>query len=161
MVYPAVMSVLTQIVCFVLTSTPCELSEAPYAIEWMIRCMPSLGSPDYKPDDQEYEALRAQASGTLETLFSQFLPTTTAIELAWNVYCVFDVLQDHGEKAGLLSPPLTREMSVYLDAYKKERGELPRYLKRKEEWIRTLYRNLKPDDYEQVCLLPFSCMNPL
>ena len=155
MVYPAVMSVWTQRVHLVLTSTPCELSEAPYAIESMIRCMPSLGSPDYKPDDQEYEALRAQASGTLGILFSQFLPTTTAIELVSEVDDVFRVLRRHGEKAGLLSPLLIRAMSRYLDEYKKARLRLPWYLKPKEEWIRRLYRNLKLDDSGQVCSLPF------
>ena len=154
MVYPAVMSIWTQRVRLVLTRTPCELSEAPDAIEWIARCMPSPGSPDYKPDDPEYKALRAQASSTLEA-FSQFLPKSVAIGLVSEVDDVFYVLHEHGEKAGLLSPPLIRAMSGYLDAYKKERRWLPSYLRDKEEWIRPLYHNLKPDDSEQVRSLPF------
>ena len=151
------MSVWTQKALSKLGSTQIELSankEALNAIWWMVRSMPSPESPDYKPDDPEYKALRAQASSTLET-FSQFLPTTTAIELVSEVDDVFRVLRLHGEKAGLLSPPLIREMSGYLDAYKTARGWLPGYLEYKEEWIRTLYRNLKPDDSGQVCSLPF------
>ena len=148
------MSVWTQRVRLELTRTPCELSEAPNAIEWMARCMPSPESPDYKPDDPEYQALRAQVSSTLEE-FSQFLATPAAIQLVGKVDNVSNVLRHHGLKAGLLSPPLIQAMSGYLDAYKKEQGELPYYLERKEEWIRTLYRNLKPDDSEQVCLLLF------
>ena len=151
------MSIWTEKARFKLGSIQTELKadkEAVYAIEWMARCMPSPGSPDYKPDDPEYKALRAHASTTLEA-FSQFLSTATAIELANEVDDVFDILRDHGEKAGLLSPPLIRAMSRYLDAYKKERGELPLILEDKEEWIRTLYHNLKPDDSEQVCSLPF------
>ena len=136
-----------------LTRTPYVLIDTN-AIEWIARCMPSPGSPDYKPDDPEYEALRAQASSTLDA-FSQFLSTSAAIELVNRVDDVFYVLHKHGEKAGLLSPPLIRAMSSYLDACKKAHGELPWYLGN-EEWIRTLYRNLKPDDSEQVCLLPFS-----
>ena len=116
--------------------------------------MPSPESPDYKPDDPQYQALRAQASSTLEA-FSQFLPTSTAIELVSKVDDVFRVLRRHGEKAGLLSPPLIRAMSGYLDEYKNAQGKLPEYLEDKEEWIGTLYRNLKPDDFEQVCSLPF------
>ena len=124
------------------------------AIKCTVYCACTQGSSDGKPDDPEYETLRAQASTTLEA-FSQFLSTSAAIELVSKVDDVFDVLREYEEKAGLLSPPLIRAMSGYLDAYKKARGELPGYLKRKEEWIRRLYRNLKPDDSEQVCLLPF------
>ena len=112
--------------------------------------MPAPGSPDYKPDDPEYKALRAQASSALEA-FSQFLPKSAAIGLVSEVDDVFYVLHEHGEKAGLLSPPLIRAMSGYLDEYKKARGQLPWYLERSERWIRRLYRNLKPDDSEQVC----------
>ena len=157
MVYPAVMSVWTREVRLGLGSTQTELStntEGLEAIERMVRFIPSPGSPDYKPDDPEYQALRDQASSTLEA-FSQFLSTPAAIELAWKVQQVFLVLGDHGEKAGLLSPPLIRAMSGYLDAYKKEHRWLPSYLRDKEEWIRPLYHNLKPDDSEQVCSLPF------
>ena len=140
-----------------LTRTPCELSEAPNAIEWMARCMPSPESPDYKPDDPEYQALRAQASSTLD-VFSQFLSTSAAIKLASEVNNVFNVLRDHGEKAGLLSPPLIGAMSGYLDKCKNAYIEFVFnvIMGIHEEWIRTLYRNLKPDDSEQVCLLPFS-----
>ena len=116
--------------------------------------MPSPGSPDYKPDDPEYKALRAQASSTLEE-FSQFLSTPAAIQLVWYVTNVFNVLREHGEKVGLLSPPLIRAMSGYLDEYEKARGKLHVYLEDKEEWIRTLYRNLKPDDSGQVCSFLF------
>ena len=151
------MSVWTQKALLKLGSTQIELSankEALNAIWWMVRSMPSPESPDHKPEDPEYQALQAQASSTLD-VFSQFLFTATAIELVSKVDDVFDALRDHGEKAGLLSPRLIRAMSGYLDAYKKARGELPWYLERKEEWIRTLYRNLKPDNSEQVCSLPF------
>ena len=157
MLYPAVMSVWTQEARFKLGRPQTELSankEGLEAIERMVPCMPSPGSPDYKPDDPEHQALRAQASSTLET-FTQFLSTPAAIKLVSEVDDVFDVLRDHGEKAGLLSPPLIRAMSRYLDAYKKAHGKLPGYLEDKEEWISTLYRNLKPDDSEQVCLLLF------
>ena len=153
---PAVMSVGTQKARFKLRSTQTERAnkEALNAIEWMIKCMPSPGSPDYKPDDPEYQALRAQASSTLEP-FSQLLSTHAAIKLYGDVSRVFYALRDHGEKAGLLSPLLIRAMSGYLDEYKKEQGELPWYLRDKEEWIRTLYRNLTPDDSKQVCSLSF------
>ena len=124
------------------------------AIQCIILCVPAPGSPDHKPDDPEYQALRAQAFSTLEA-FLQFLLTTTAIGLHSEVDDVFLVLRYHGEKAGLLSPPLIRAMSRYLDAYKKEQGKLQRYIEWNERWIRRLYRNLKPDDSEQVCLLPF------
>ena len=138
-------------------STRTELTKTKKAlnvIPCIICCVPAPESPDHKPDDPEYKALRDQASSTLEA-FSQFLPTATAIKLAWQVNNVFHVLCDRGEKAGLLSPPLIRAMSGYLDEYKKVQGEIPWYLKRNERWIRRLYRNLKPDDSEQVCLLPF------
>ena len=152
------MSVWTQKALSKLGSTQIELSankEALNAICWMVLSMPSPESPDYKPDDPEYKALRAQASSTLEA-FSQFLSTATPIELVSEVDNVFYVLRKHGEKAGLLSPPLIRAMSRYLDAYKKARGKLPWYMEWNERWIRRLYRNLKPDDSEQVCFLP-SC----
>ena len=151
------MSVWTQKARFKPGRTQTELSankECIEGIECMVPCMPSPESPDYKPDDPEYQALRAQASSTLEA-FSQFLSTSATIELGWEVSNVFFALREHGEKAGLLSPPLIRAMSGYLDAYKKARGELPWYLERKEEWIRTLYRNLKPDDSGQVCSFLF------
>ena len=124
------------------------------AIRVIILCVPAPGSPDYKPDDPEYKALRDQASRTLEA-FSQFLSTSSAIELVSEVDDVFWVLRKHGEKAGLLSPLLIRAMSDYLDEYEKAHGELPWYF-RGEEWIETLYSNLKPEDSGQVCLLPFS-----
>ena len=153
------MSVWTQKARSKLGSTQTELSankEGLEAIDQMVYCMPAPGSPDHKPDDPEYKALRAQASSTLEA-FSQFLSTATPIELVSEVDNVFYVLRKHGEKAGLLSPPLIRAMSRYLDAYKKEQGELPYYMEDKEEWIRTLYHNLQPDDSGQVCsLLLFS-----
>ena len=150
------MSVGTQKARFKLRSTQTERAnkEALNAIEWMIKCMPSPGSPDYKPDDPEYQALRAQASSTLEA-FSQFLSTSAAIELVSEVDDVFYVLHKHGEKAGLLSPPLIRAMSGYLDEYKNAQGKLSEYLQWSEEWITTLYRNLKPDDSGQVRPLPF------
>ena len=158
MIYPAVISIYAQNIPPGLESTPTDVSKTKKALD-AIRCMilyvPPPGSPDYKLDDPEYKALRAQAYSTLEA-FSQFLSTATAIKLSLQVNNVFHVLRDHGEKAGLLTPPLIRAMSGYLDAYKKERGKLWLYLEDKEEWIRTLYRNLKPDDSEQVCLLPFS-----
>ena len=93
---PAVMSVGTQKARFELGSTQTERAnrEALNAIEWMIKCMPSPGSPDYKPDDPEYKALRAQASSTLD-VFSQFLFTATAIELVSKVDDVFDALREH------------------------------------------------------------------
>ena len=130
-------------------STQTEIGKTKKALEaipCIICCVPAPESPDHKPEDPEYQALRDQASSTLEA-FSQFLSTPAAIELAWKVQQVFLVLGDHGEKAGLLSPLLIRAMSDYLDAYKKARGELPEYLERRERWIRTLYRNLKPDDF--------------
>ena len=147
------MSVWTQRALLNLGSTPCELSKAPYAIEPMIRCMPSPGSPDYKPDDPEYKALRAQASSTLEA-FSQFLSTSAAIELVSEVDDVFRVLREHGEKAGLLSSPLIRAMSVYLDACKNalSEDEFRWWMESYEEWIRTLYRNLKHHEFNQVCM---------
>ena len=151
------MSVWTQKALLKLGSTQIELSankEALNAIWWMVHSMPSPESPDYKPDDPEYKALRAQASSTIEA-FSQFLSTPAAIELALEVNYVFNILRDHGEKAGLLSPPLIRAMSGYLDEYKKVQGELPWWLQEEETWIRTLYRNLKPDDSGQVRSLPF------
>ena len=151
------MSVWTQKTRFELGSTQTDLRKNEQGLEaiyWMVLCMPAPASPDYKPDDPEYKALRAQASSTLEK-FSQFLPTPAAIELASEVYGVFYVLRIHGEKAGLLSPPLIRAMSRYLDAYKKAHGKLPGYLEDKEEWISTLYRNLKPDDSGQVCSFLF------
>ena len=157
MLYLAVMSVWARDIRPVWESRTNETSqtkEALNAIKWVFRCMPAPGSPDFKPDDPEYKALRAQASSTLEA-FLQFLSTSLAIELVNEVNDVFYALHEHGEKAGLLSPPLIRAMSGYLDAYKKERGQLPRYLKRNERGIRRLYRNLKPDDSEQVCSLPF------
>ena len=151
------MSVWTQKGLLKLGSTQIELSankEALNAICWMVLSMPSPESPDYKPDDPEYQALRTQASSTLQA-FSQFLPISTAIELVSEVDDVFRVLCNHGEEAALLSPPLIRAMSGYLDAYKKAHSELPDYLEYKEEWIRTLYHNLKPDQSGQVCSLPF------
>ena len=154
---PAVMSVWTQKARLQLGSTQTELSankEGLEAIERMVACMPSRRSPDYKPDDPEYKALRAQASSTLEA-FSQFLFRSAAIKLASEVNNVFNVLRWYGEKAGLLSPPLIRAMSGYLDEYKNAQGKLPGWLEWREEWIRTLYRNLKPDDSEQVRSLPF------
>ena len=157
MVHPAVLSVCAQNVPPGWESTQTDVIQAIQglsAIQCIIYCVPAPGSPDYKPDDPEYKALRAQASSTLEA-FSQFLSTPAAIELAWEVQEVFLVLGGHGEKAALLSPPLIRAMSGYLDAYKKERRWLPSYLRDKEEWIRPLYHNLKPDDSEQVCSLPF------
>ena len=138
-------------------STHTELAKtkkALNAIACIICCVPAPGFPDYKPDDPEYKALRAQAFSTLEA-FSQFLSTPAAIKLVSEVDDVFNVLRWRGEKAGLLSPALIRAMSRYLDAYKKAHGKLPGYLEDKEEWISTLYRNLKPDDSEQVCLLLF------
>ena len=151
------MSVWTRKVRLGLGTTQTNLSltkESLDAIDWMVRCMPSPGSPDYKRDDPEYKALRAQASHTLET-FSQFLSTPAAIEVDSQVDYVFCVLRNHGEKAGLLFPPLIRAISGYLNAYKKARGEVPRYLKTKEEWVRSLYHTLKPDYSRQVCLLYF------
>ena len=129
-------------------------------IQCIICYVAAPGSPDYKPDDPEYKALRAQASSTLEA-FSQFLSTSDAIELVSEVGSVFNVLRWHGEKAGLLSPPLIRAMSGYLDEYEKARGKLPWYMEWNERWIRTLYRNLKPDESEQVRSLSFSRTNPL
>ena len=138
-------------------STHTELTKTNQALN-AIRCIipwvPAPGSPDYKPDDPEYKAVRAKAFSTLEA-FSQFLSTSAAIELVSEVCRVFYVLREHGEKAGLLSPLLIRAMSGYLDEYKKAHGELPWYF-RGEEWIETLYSNLKPEDSGQVCLLPFS-----
>ena len=157
MLYLAVMSVWTQKARFKPGRTQTELSankECIEAVECMVPCMPSPESPDYKPDDPEYQALRAQASSTLEA-FLQFLSTSLAIELVNEVNDVFYALHEHGEKAGLLSPPLIRAMSDYLDAYKKACGALPDYLKWNEEWIGTLYHNLKPDDSGQVRSLPF------
>ena len=156
---PAVVSVWTQKARSKLGSTQTELSankEGLEAIYWMARCMPSPGSPDYKPDDPEYQALQAQASSTLEA-FSQFLSTPAAIELVSEVGIVFWVLRNHGEKAGLLSPPLIREMSGYLDKCKKEINDFEFwiFMRSHEEWIRPLYRNLKPDDSGQVRSLPF------
>ena len=153
------MSVWTRKVRLGSGSTQTDLSttkEALHAIGCMIRCMPSRGSPDYKPDDPEYKALRAQASSTLDA-FSQFLSTPAAIKLVSEVNAVFNVLRWCGEKAGLLSPPLIRAMSGYLDKCKKELREVRfrRWMGYHEEWITTLYRNLKPDDSEQVCSLPF------
>ena len=152
------MSVWTQKALLKLGSTQIELSankEALNAIFWMVLSMPSPESPDYKPDDPEYKALRAHASTTLEA-FSQFLSTSAAIKLVSKVDDVFYVLREYEEKAGLLSPPLIRAMSGYLDEYKKVQGELPWYLELNEGWIRTLYRrDLKPDDSGQVCSLPF------
>ena len=138
-------------------STHTELTKtkkALNAIACIICCVPAPGFPDYKPDDPEYKALRAQASSTLEE-FSQFLSTPAAIELVSEVDGVFAVLCWHGEKAGLLSPPLIRAMSGYLDEYKEARGELHWSLTWREKWIRTLYRNLKPDDSGQVCSFLF------
>ena len=155
--YPAVISTCAQNVAPGLKSTETDVSktkEALKAVQYITLCVPAPGSPDHKPDDPEYKALRDQASSTLEA-FSQFLPKSTPIELVSEVDNVFYVLRKHGEKAGLLSPPLIRAMSRYLDAYKKEQGELPYYMEDKEEWISTLYRNLKPDDSRQVRLLPF------
>ena len=132
-----------------------KTEKALNALSCIIFCVPALGSSDHKPDDPEYQALRAQASSTLDA-FSQFLSTPAAIELVSEVDDVFRVLRRHGEKAGLLSPPLIRAMSGYLDEYKKVQGELPWYLELNEGWIRTLYRrDLKPDDSGQVCSLPF------
>ena len=151
------MSVWTQKAHFELGSTQSERSankKALNAIYWMLLSMPAPGSQDYKPNDTEYQALRAQASSTLEE-FSQFLYTPAAIELVSEVSSVFYVLREHGEKAGFLSPPLIRAMSGYLDEYKKVQGELPWWLQEEETWIRTLYRNLKPDDSGQVRSLPF------
>ena len=115
--------------------------------------MPPLGSPDYKPDDLEYQALRAQAQNTLE-VFSQFLPSAVTPEMARSVDSVFCELRWYGEKAGLLSPPLIRAIAGYLDAYKKAHGELSWDLQFNEEWIMTLFRNLKPNDSVQVLSLP-------
>ena len=157
MVYPAVLSVFAQNVPPGWESTQTDVIQAIHglsAIQCIIYCVPVPGSPDYKPDDPEYKALRAQASSTLEA-FSQFLSTSAAIELVSEVDDVFRVLRYHGEKAGLLSPPLIRAMSGYLDEYEKAHGKLRVYLEDKEEWIRTLYRNLKPDDSGQVCSFLF------
>ena len=157
MVYPAVRSVCIQNVPLGWENAQTELTKtikALDAIPCIICFVPAPGSLDYKPDDPEYKALRAQASSTLEA-FSQFLSTATPIELVSEVDNVFYVLRKHGEKAGLLSPPLIRAMSGYLDEYKKADGELPWYLRDKEAWIRPLYHNLKPDDSEQVRSLPF------
>ena len=159
MVYPAVISVWMRNVCLGLGSTWTDLSankEALDVIHSMVRSMPAPGSLDYKPDDPEYKALRAQVSRILEA-FSQFLSTPAAIGLISEVDEVFYELRDHdhGEKSGLLSPPLIRAMSGYLDAYKKARGWLHWRLEDQEEWITTLYRNLKPDDSGQVRLLSF------
>ena len=157
MVYPAVLYVCAQNVPPGWESTQTDVIQAIQglsAIQCMIYCVPAPGSPDYKPDDPEYQALQAQASNTLEP-FSQFLSTHAAIELYGHVSGVFYALHEHGEKAGLLSPPLIRAMSGYLDEYKKARLWLPDYLEWRGEWIRTLYRNLKPDDSGQVCSLPF------
>ena len=148
------MSVCTQNVPPVWESTQTELTKttkALNAIQCIIYCVPAPRSPDCKPNDLEYQALRAQASSTLEA-FPQFLSTPAAIELVSKVDNVFYALREHGEEAGLLSPPLIRAMSGYLDAYKIAHGELPRYL---DWWIRRLYRNLKPDKSEQVRSLPF------
>ena len=153
------MSVWTQKARSKLGSTQTDLSVTKKSLDaicWMVYCMPAPGSPDYKPNDPEYQALRAQASSTLKE-FSQFLSTPAAIGLDWGVHFVLDVLREHGEKDGLLSPPLIRAMSGYLDAYKKARGELPWYLRDKEEWIRPLYHNLKPDDSGQVRSFDSAC----
>ena len=159
MVYPAVISIWAQNVCSGLESSRINVSktnEALDAIECIISCVPPPGSPDYKPDDPKYQALRSQASSTLEA-FSQFLPSATGIKLAFEVDSVFHVLRDHGGKARLLSPPLIRAMSGYLDAYKKaQRGsDFYDFMRFHEEWIRPLYRNLKPDNSGRVRLLPF------
>ena len=121
-------------------STQTELTKTKKALEairCIIRCVPAPGSPDYKPNDPEYQALRAQAFSTLE-VFSQFLHTPASVGQVWEVEDIFDLLREHGEKAGLLSPSLIGAMSAYLDAYKEAYGELHRYLKLKEEWITTL-----------------------
>ena len=159
MVYPAVISIYAQNIPPGLEITQTDVSKtkkALDAIHRMILYVPPLGSPDYKPDDPEYKALRAQASSTLEA-FSQFLSTSAAIELGSEVDDVFDVLRQHGEKAGLLSPPLIRAMSGYLDEYKKAHLKLHWSMEWREEWIRTLYRNLKPDDSGQVRPFDSAC----
>ena len=156
---PAAMSMLVHQVHLVLNVTTEEHSENDIALNALVLVLRSIcypGSPDYKPDDPEYKALRAHASTTLEA-FSQFLSTPAAIELVWKVDNVFYVLRNHGEEAGLLSPPLIRAMSGYLDDYEKARGKLPGYLAWKAEWIRTLYRNLKPDDSGQVRPFDSAC----
>ena len=124
------------------------------AITCTIYCASSQGSSDGKPDDPEYQALRAQVSRTLEE-FSHFLSTQAAVDLAVNVDGVFDGLYALGEKAGLLFPSLIRAMAGYLDAFLNAPDHLSwDYVKGHEEWIRPLYRNLKPDASEQVCPLP-------
>ena len=111
--------------------------------------MPAVTSLDCKPDGPECAALRARITSTLEE-FSQFLSTPAAIELVSEVDDVLDVLREHGEKAGLLSPSLIRAMYRYLDAYKKAHGDLRWYLKQKEHWIWVLRRNLRLEDSKQV-----------
>ena len=133
-----------------------KTKEALNALEWIIYRMPALGSPDGKPDDPDYEALRAQASSTLEA-FSQFLSTPAAIELAWEVQEVFLVLGGHGEKAALLSPPLIQAMCGNPNAFKKVFSEdmFGFFAGIHKKWITPPYHNLKPDDSGQVRSLPF------
>ena len=59
------------------------------AVTCTIYCASSQGSSDGKPDDPEYQALRAQVSRTLEE-FSHFLSTQAAVDLALNVDGVFE-----------------------------------------------------------------------
>ena len=75
MTYPAVISICAQNVPPGLESTQTDVSKtkkALNALQCIIMCVPTAGSPDYKPDDPDYNALQAQASSTLEA-FSQFL----------------------------------------------------------------------------------------
>ena len=153
MVYPAVILACAQKVPPGWNSTQTEvrkIKEALMAITCTIYCASSQESSDGKPDDPEYQALRAQVSRTLEE-FSHFLTTRAAVDLAVNVDGVFDGLYAPGEKAGLLFPSLIRAMAGYLDAFKNAPDQLSwEYVKGHEEWIRPLYRKLKPADSEQV-----------
>ena len=157
------MSVWTKEVSLGSESTPDQLEKtknalnAIYPILW---CMPAPGSPDYKPDDSSYQALRAEASRTLEA-FLRLLRTPDVLAMGFSVFLTLNVLQTHGEASGLLTSPLIREIYGYLDAYKKAHGQLSYALQLKEEWIRNLYHNLKPDSSEQVCCFHSSRMNTL
>ncbi|RPD63453.1 hypothetical protein L227DRAFT_521624 [Lentinus tigrinus ALCF2SS1-6] len=109
----------------------------------IIPCVPLPGSPDCKPNDREYQSVRAEAVHALDA-FTAFLLTPRALEWLEKAHMVFDTLRERGERACLVSPELVRAMASYQELLQ----DLVRHDNR--AWIQDLKLKLELCNDEQV-----------
>ena len=114
------------------------------AIECVILCLPSPASPDYKPDDSQYQDIQAGAVRSLEA-FSRLLNRPRAVEFRREIEDVFHTIRfrNYGDQATQITPKVVEAMAHFVDICEKKRpGEADTLMKYYVHWIRGLKRDL-------------------